>query len=187
MSMDYSDFEQDIVAPSGDQLKSIEMLAQQAYTLQSTIDMHEAAVKSLKAELTAITMKSLPEVMAAAGTTSFTTTNGVKITIKEILNGTLPKTEHERALALKWLEENGGKPIIKGVLTAEFERGADNAELRNRAAEALAELKVNFVEQETVHPQTLAAFARERLKNGEEVPLDMLGLYAGRQAKITVA
>ena len=45
---------------------------------------------------------------------------------------------------------------------------------------------VAFVEAESVHPQTLAAFAREKLKAGEEVPLDLLGLYAGRQAKVTV-
>ena len=91
-----------------------------------------------------------------------------------------------RAAALKWLEEHEGRSIIKGTITAEFERGEDNSEKRNRAAEALSALSVDFVEQEGVHPQTLAAYARERIKNGEEVPLDLLGLYSGRMAKITI-
>jgi hypothetical protein len=35
-----------------------------------------------------------------------------------------------------------------------------------------------------VHPQTLIAHVKERLRNGDEIPLDVLGLYAGRVAKI---
>ena len=88
-------------------------------------------------------------------------------------------------MALQWIENNGGKEIIKSTLTAEFEKGAGNLERKNMAAEALSEMGVPFIDAETVHPMTLAAFAREKLKGGEEVPIESLGLYAGRQAKIT--
>jgi hypothetical protein len=33
---------------------------------------------------------------------------------------------------------------------------------------------------------TLAAFAREKMEAGEEVPVEMLGLYAGRLCKVEV-
>ena len=185
MSEDYADFDE-VITPDANQLKSIETLVQQAYRLMTNVETYEAALKAAKADLQQLTHKAIPDAMAAAGTSNFTTTSGVRVAIKEILNGTLPKDPTIRANALKWLEEHGGRPIIKGTLTAEFERGADNLEKRNRAAEALAGLNVDFVEQESVHPQTLAAYARERLKNGEEVPLDLLGLYSGRMARITV-
>lgn len=183
---DYSDFDE-VITPNIEQLKSIEILARQAYNLMSTIETYEAGLKTAKAELMQLTHKSLPDAMAAAGTSSFTTTEGVKVSIKDVLSGTLPKEPATRAQALHWLEQNGGKSIIKGTLTAEFERGEGNLEKKNRAAEALSQLHVDFVENETVHPQTLAAFAREKMKNGEEVPVDLLGLYAGRMCKLTLA
>jgi hypothetical protein len=185
MSEDYSDFDE-VIAPDANQLRSIEQLVLQAHNLMMLIDTHEAALKTAKAELVQLTHKSIPDAMAAAGTSNFTTDKGVKVSIKEILNGTLPKDPAMRTAALKWLEEHEGRSIIKGTITAEFERGEDNSEKRNRAAEALSALSVNFVEQEGVHPQTLAAYARERIKNGEEVPLDLLGLYSGRMAKIVI-
>jgi hypothetical protein len=42
-------------------------------------------------------------------------------------------------------------------------------------------------ESEGIHAQTLLAFVREKLRNGEEVPIDTLGLYAGRVAKVKAA
>ena len=35
-----------------------------------------------------------------------------------------------------------------------------------------------------VHPMTLISHVKERLKNGDQVPLETLGLFAGRVAKI---
>jgi len=182
MSDDYSDFE--ISAPSGDQLKSIEQLASHAYELVQLIDTHEAALKAAKAELMELTHNALPDAMSAAGTSSFVTDKGVKVTVKDIVTGTLPKDEQKRQEALDWIESHDGKSIIKGTITAEFERGVGNAEKRNQTAEALSNLNVPFVEGETVHPMTLASFAREKIKNGEEVPLELLGLWAGRRAKV---
>lgn len=185
MTDDYSDFDV-IVTPAADQLKSIEELANQAYTLTKLIDELEASLKVNKAELMTLTHKAIPDALAAAGTSSFTTTTGVKITIKDVMHGTLPKDDQKRAIAIRWLEENGGKSIIKSELVCEFEKGSGNLEKKNRAAEALADMGVPFADRESVHPQTLCAFAREKIKNGEEVPTELLGLYAGRMAKIEV-
>jgi uncharacterized protein (DUF362 family) len=32
-----------------------------------------------------------------------------------------------------------------------------------------------------VHPQTLKAFVKEQLESGKELPLDLLGAYAGQK------
>lgn len=183
MNEDFDDFG-GIVAPAAEQLKSIEELANEAASLAKIVDEMEAALKAHKAELMTLTHKALPDAMAAAGTSAFTTTKGVKISIKEVMQGTLPKDDVKRAVALRWIEDNGGKGIIKSELVAEFEKGDGNLEKKNRAAEALDALGVTFQDKESIHPQTLCAFAREKIKNGEDVPTEMLGLYAGRMAKI---
>jgi len=181
------DFDMDdlvVSAPSGDQLKNIEQLVNRAFELVRTIDEYEAALKALKADLQGLTHAAIPEAMAVAGTSSFKTTAGVKVDIKDYVSGSLPKDESAKTVALAWLEKHGGASLIKGQIVAEFPKGEDNARLRNEAAEALSNLHVDFSEQETVHHTTLAAFARERMKNGEPVALEVLGLSAGRMAKI---
>lgn len=185
MTDDYSDFDV-ITTPNEGQLKSISELAEEAHSLMKLIDELEASLKVHKAELMTLTHKALPDALAAAGTSSFTTTNGVKVSIKEIMQGTLPKDEAKRAAALNWIANHGGQAIIKSELIAEFEKGSGNLQRKNQAAEALANLGVTFQDKESIHPQTLCAFAREKVQNGEEVPTEMLGLYAGRMAKIEV-
>jgi hypothetical protein len=185
MTDDYSDFDV-VITPDVSQLKSIEELASQAYSLMKQIEELEKMLKKYKEEFLDLTRKSLPDAMAAAGTKSFTTTSGVTLTVKDFINGSLPKDEVKKAVALQWIENNGGKSIIKSELVAEFEKGQGNLERKNRAAEALADLGVTFVDKENIHPMTLAAFAREKMEAGEEVPVEMLGLYAGRLCKVEV-
>lgn len=170
--------------PDESQLKNLERLVNQAGEISSVVDELEAMLKKKKEELQKLTHTAIPDAMAAAGTMSFTTNAGVTVSIKDYLNGSLPKEEPARSMALKWLQDNGGKDIIKSTLTAEFERGSGNLQKKNEAAEALSNLGVPFVDAESVHPQTLAAFARERMKNGEPIPLTELGLHAGKMAKI---
>ena len=37
-----------------------------------------------------------------------------------------------------------------------------------------------------VNPQTLQAFVRQSLEAGEKIPMDLLGVYRQRQAKVKV-
>jgi hypothetical protein len=183
MTDDYEDFDV-IIAPAAEQLKSIEELATEAHRLMKIVDELEASLKVNKAELMNLTHKAIPDAMAAAGTSSFKTVGGVKVEIKDVMHGTLPKDDAKRAIALRWVEDHGGKSIIKSELVCEFEKGGGNLEKKNRAAEVLSDMGVAFSDRESIHPQTLCAFAREKLKAGEEVPTELLGLYAGRVAKV---
>jgi hypothetical protein len=38
---------------------------------------------------------------------------------------------------------------------------------------------------ENVHTQTLLAFVREKVRNGDDIDFDALGIYTGKVAKIT--
>lgn len=178
-----SDF---LAAPDVNQLTTLEAQINAAVELIREIEDLEKFTKEKKGELAELTNKAIPDAMAAAGVQSFKTNAGTKVDIKEFISGSLPKEDEARNKALVWLEENGAASLIKGTITAEFPKGDDNARARNQAAEALKGLGVDFAENETIHAQTLYAYARERMRNGEEVPFDLLGLYAGRTAKIAV-
>ncbi len=171
--------------PDATQLKSIEELVTRAAELSRIIEQLEESLAAHKKELQELTHKTLPDSMSEAGTLSFTTTAGVKVQIKDVVAGSLPKDDVKRTLALNWIEKNGGKDIIKSQLVCDFEKGDGNLRKKNQAAELLADMGVTFVDKESVHPKTLEAFAREKIRNGEELPAEMLGLYLGRMAKIT--
>lgn len=171
--------------PDATQLKSIEELVNRASKLSKAIEELEASLVVHKKELHDLTHKKIPDLMSEAGTLSFETVSGVKVQVKDVVSGSIPKSEPERTIALKWIERNGGKDIIKSQLVCDFEKGDGNLRKKNQAAELLADMGVAFEDKESVHPKTLEAFAREKLRNGEELPADLLGLYLGRMAKIT--
>lgn len=177
-----ADIEEELfTAGSAPDLKSLKAMAGRAVELQRTVNEIEAMLKEHKRELHDLTTRVLPDTMAEVGLEDFTTSGGDKIEVKDFVSGTLPKDERREA-AIAYLEEVGAADIIKHRFQADLGRGEHNAagEIRNQ----LQELGVSYSEKEDVHPQTLAAFARERLRNGEEVHLELLGLYAGRAAKV---
>lgn len=173
-----------VTAPDAGQLKSIEGLVNKALELMSNITSTEEYLSAAKAELHLLNTKTLPDAMASAGSSLFKTEAGVKVEVKPFVNGSLPKDEDKRAAALRWIESVEAGDIIKNKISIEFERGEDN--LAGEVRAKLEELELAFEQKRDIHAQTLGAFARERLEKGEETPLELLGLFAGRAAKITL-
>lgn len=165
-------------------MADLSKLIEAAAETQKVIEFHEEALKAAKAELHNITTKSLPDMLAAAKTTSHTTDAGVKVEIKDFINASLPKEEDKRSKALAWLNENGAGDIIKTQIEVSLGKGEHN--IAGAVVAELEKLGVAFTKDEGVHPQTLAAFIRERLKAGQDVDLETLGAFAGRHAKITL-
>ena len=171
-----------LVTPSTDELGNIAALVKQAADLQQQIEGMEEFLKKAKAELHALLTRTLPDLMAASHTSEFTTDDGISVRVKDFVRGSIPKDPERRTLALMWLEKAGAGDLIKNSVNATFDRGQDN--LAGRVTETLEELGIAYEADRTVHPQTLAAFARERIRNDEELPLELLGLYAGKNAEI---
>lgn len=170
-------------APSQEAAMGLDAAVGKAIELQAWIDEGEEAIKRAKQELHVLTNRIIPDAMAEAHTLSWTHESGWKVEMKDILSGSLPKEEVPRSIALKWLRDNDYGDLIKNKLTVEFEKGGDN--LAAQVKGALDELEVPYEIKEDVHAMSLQALARERLREAAEVPLDTLGLYAGRQAKLS--
>lgn len=171
-----------------DQLQQIKKEANRAVAIAKQIEDLEAAIGTLKGEQDGILNKTLPSLLDSAGMIDFTLDDGSSIEIKDVVSGSLPsadKKPEERSKALKWLMANGGRGLIKTSFLTEFGVGQE------RMATFFKQLivKNKYVAKETVgvHPQTLCAFVREKLENGEQVPTEMLGVYTGRHAKIKLS
>lgn len=183
---DVSDFEQE--EASTDQLEQITQAAAKAVALEKQIADLEAAAAILKADQQTILNKSLPALMDSANMEEFKLTDGSKIKIKDVVSGSLPSAEkkpEERKRALGWLLKNGGKGLIKTTFKTEFGVGQE------KLVESFERLitKANFAAKKDtgVHPQTLCSFVRELLEEGKKVPIETLGIYVGRHAKLELS
>ena len=172
-----------VQAPSASQLETVALPVNKAIELMNELEQIDELAKAKRAELHQLTAFTIPDAMVAAGVSEFKAMDGTKVTIKEFLNGSLPKDPELKQKALAWLEKNDGADLIKNFVNIEFGKGDKKV---STVQDYLEDLGIPFKHDETVHPMTLAAFARERMKAGADTPLDILGLFAGRAAKIAL-
>jgi len=142
----------------------------------------QEAVEIAKKAVDQIAERELPQAMEELGMEMFQTSSGLVIKIKESIRASIPKNSKGRAL--QWLREHGHAALIKRCVSIEFGRDDDDA------AKALADELLNrglIVEDEAnVHTQTLAAFVREALAEGKEIPMDLLGVFRQRKSVIEI-
>jgi hypothetical protein len=165
-----------------DELASVSRLAEELEKAQAEVEMLEQALKTAKGKRAEIEFGKLPEAMAAIGMEEMKLTSGATISVRQVIRGSLPKDDAGRDMALVWLDHNGHGGLIKDTVVAKFEKGQGN--LAGNFVNAMADAGITVSRESTVHPQTLAAFAREQLAAGAEVPLDVLGLWSGMQARV---
>lgn len=181
-----------------EQLKSIAALAAQQLAAEAEVAEIERKLRHAKDRLYRIRDDLLPTAMMSLGLLDFTLTDGSKVSVREHYRcpqlDDAPDDEKgekralaERLEALTWLDEQGHGDIAKRVVTVTL--GADAAEL---AAELITLLrshrsgnKLLIDQRRTVPWNRLAAFAKEQLRDGEDIPLDVLGVSVQRSAKIT--
>lgn len=182
---DTSELEQDLssVETTGP-LQDLKKAVSNAVSKMKELEQLEEAAKALRSEIHHINSRVIPEIMASTGFNKYRTDKGEVVEIKDFVSGSLPKDPDRRQAALDWLTENKGGDLIKHAISMAF--GRDEQKEARKVAATLKKLGVEFKDEMSVHAGTLGAFARERMKKGEEVPLDLLGLFAGRMANITL-
>lgn len=171
-----------MVEPSRDQLTIISSLSAKYMENEEKLQGLDNLMAAIKQEQHRLTTKDIPDAMAAAGMESITDKDGNKVEIKEFLNGKLPSDPFKRKQALEFVAEEGGSAMIKRVIAVEFDKG--DVKKAASVATMLKKAGVDFVDKEDIHTQTYLAFMRELLRDGRPVPLEDLGLFAGRAAKI---
>jgi hypothetical protein len=162
-------------------LVELHRIVEVAFDLQEVIETMENDLKRMKNELQRIKTNRIPELMAELQIENITH-KGVKVKISEFVSGSLPKEEGPRAKAIEWLEAHDGGSLIKTDVSLKFGRSQ-----HNEAMNLVEDLRGSGFEPNVtsgVHSQTLCAYVRERLSNGEPVDTDILGVYTGKVAKL---
>ena len=176
------DVEEPTQKQEGSAMRSLLSMAKEAIDLESLVADLENNLSDVKLKLHKLRTIKLPNLMAENGINDFTTDTGFKITIDVFVSGSLPKDEYKRGEALHWLETHDASSLIKTELELQFSKSQ-----HNEALSILSELNERGYEPTCkmgVHPMTLISHIKERLKKGDEVPLELLGLYVGHTARI---
>lgn len=166
---------------SSDALVRLRAMAARQLAEMADVERLEAELRLAQQKLKQTSEHDLPQLMDELQMESFTTTDGFVVDIAETIRASIP--EAHRAEGFAWLEANGSRSLIKSELKLTFGRD------ENEAAEALLkELNSRGLVPDykrSVHPGTLSSLVRERLKDGKEVPFDILGVYQQRASRIT--
>ena len=178
---DYSAF---VSAPtdSGGELSRLNSLAERQAEAEADLERIEAELSSARKKLTHLSEVLIPAAMDEVNLSEFATSSGLKIIIAETIRASIPKARSEEAF--QWLREHGQASLIKRSIVILYGKGEDE-----KASEALGKLhKLGLDAEESVqvHPQTLAAFVREQLQEGADIPLELLGVFRQRASKIEV-
>lgn len=177
---DFNFEEQGAAALAPDALARLNEKLAEAIDLKNAVDQMEDDLTAAKKQLNALNTQVIPDMMAELGMDEVTQ-RGWKIKVGEFVSGSLPKDEEARARAIRWLEDHDAGELLKTNLSVGFSKSQHNVALD--LAAHISERGYPAKVESTVHPQTLLGFARERLKNGEPLDTEVLGLYTGRVAK----
>ena len=166
---------------SPDALKRMREGIKELITMTEYIEQLEADLKAAVSARHVLRTVKLPDIMAECQSTAFNHA-GYDVEVSDFVSGSLPKDEAKRAKALQWLKDNDGADNIKTILTVAF-----NTKQHNQAMAVADDLRKDgwpLTIGECVNVQTLQAFARERIRNGEKVDAETLGLFVGKLVKI---
>lgn len=163
-----------------DQLAQLAELADKQMKAEAAVEQAEVELRIKQKALRDINERLIPELMDEIGIEEFTTTSGLKITVKEAIRASI--TKERRAEAMKWLREHGYSKLIKHTFTL-APQSPDQAEAMREKLEAFG---LEYGDSPTVHPSTLGAWVRKRLEEGEDIPLELFGVYRQRVSKVEI-
>jgi hypothetical protein len=172
------DMEQDVPVPKQEDLAGIAELAERQVNLQGIVAELENQLSMKKEELKQVAEIELPESMLNLGLSSFSLSDGTKLSIKTFYRGSIPKAREYEAFS--WLKDNGHEDLIKNEVKSTFGKGEDiNA---NNLMLILKQEGFDYENKKAVHPSTLKAFVKEQMEHGKTLPLDILGVYVGQKS-----
>ena len=161
-------------------LTSVAALARQIRDKEERIQDLEEKLKDEKKSLLKLTDEEMPAMLAEIGISSFSLDDGSTVEVKQTYGASI--LMDNRPAAYEWLRDNGYDDIIKNTVLCQFGRGEDD---QASAFAAFAQQQGYVPEQKTeIHPQTLRAFVKERVEEGDAFPMELFGAWVGQRAVI---
>ena len=161
-------------------LQTVAEIARKIRDEEEYISSLESDLKKAKKGLLKLTDEDLPTMLTEIGLSSMKLDDGSEVSVKQTYGASI--LVDNRPAAYEWLREKGYDDIIKNTVACQFGRGEDD---KAASFKAFAEKEGHYAEQKTeIHPQTLRAFVKERVENGDDFPMELFGAYVGQRAVI---
>jgi hypothetical protein len=178
---------EDAPLASPDMIEKIKALALRARTREKAVAMLSNSLAEAKRQLDHVLTVELPELMDQAGIPSVTITDGnnvYTVNVKTSYNANIAASwdQERRKAAFDWLDNHGHGSLIKTEVVTSFPRDD-----RDQVAEFIGYLDEaghSYMKKEGVHAGTLSSWLKEMITSGRTPPLDVIGGYVERVAKI---
>lgn len=164
-----------------DSLTKLRGYAEVQLTLEILMEQIGELLKAVQNEYKDLTETIIPEMMEELGIPLLALSDTQQISIKDKVTASLSKERSN--LGCEWLEEHGHGAIVKHQIVSSF-----GTREREKAAEVVAVLKELGIEPEvnkSVHHSTLSAWVRGQLEEGNEIPMELFGVYRRKASTIT--
>lgn len=178
--LDLSELDE-IVGPTNEQLQNITELAKRQIAAERLVSSAQGSLDEAKRNLRRINENLLPDAMTEIGMQKFTLSDGTSIDIKEAIRASI--SEANRPAAYQRLKEQGHEAIIRKSITITFSPGEEN--IYEKVIEFLDINDIDYDGRSVIHPQTLTAWVKNQLREGNPVP-EEIAYYEQRISKVKV-
>lgn len=137
----------------------------------------ENALATAKKKLARLSEYVIPDVMEEMGINEYKTNDGLTIKLKQAIRASI--SEVNRSDAFDWMTDHDHEAMIKTSIVIEKPALLDDFENADELKEALQLVMDNLPssENKSIHSSTLSAFVRDKLEDGEEIPLDTFSVF----------
>jgi len=141
--------------------------------LQKQITRCEENIKNLRSEERLLSENEIPNLMQQAGISSLKLIDGSSVSFKPEYYAKIPVSKIDEAF--NWLSSNGHGDLIKNEVSLKFGRSEDN--VANSIVEDLKSKGHNVSQKKKVEPMSLKAFVKDEIQKGNNLPMDLFGVY----------
>ncbi len=148
--------------------------------LQKQITRCEENIKNLRSEERLLSENEIPNLMQQAGISSLKLIDGSSVSFKPEYYAKIPISKIDEAF--NWLSSNGHGDLIKNEVSLKFGRSEDN--VANSIVEDLKSKGHNVSQKKKVEPMSLKAFVKDEIQKGNNLPMDLFGVYVSNKTTI---
>lgn len=142
----------------------------------------ERLTEEINNEYKHLTETVIPELMEELGIPSIALNDTTSVEVAKKITASMSKAN--AAAGCAWLEEHGHGSIVKHQVSLNF--GVKERAAADKAVAVLKEIGLTPDVAKSVHHSTLSAWAREQLENGEELPMELFGIYQRTHSKLNI-
>lgn len=163
-----------------DGLTRLSAMADELFDAETEVNRLELEKKQAQQRVQRLSETDIPSLMDELEIEEFKTRSGLKIEVVDKLSAKKLTQAHGKALA--WLRDNGQGGLIKTLVGVPFTAGHESE--ADVLVEQLSGEGIAAAKSMEVHHSSLAAAIKRMLADGEDVPMELLGGYQRRVAKI---